>query len=175
MAAGTGRNRWALLLVSAAACAVPAGAAERVDSTAADMIRLEDKLHKKLARRIVASASRKLRGPFCEALVDDFKTLEGQPLRTTLADRKATASEALGTIFFRDGGSHAACRRGALAFTSPGNTNVFLCRDFFNAAGYEHALAEAIVIHELLHTLGLGENPPTSRAITERVLYRCNR
>jgi hypothetical protein len=35
------------------------------------------------------------------------------------------------------------------------------------------AVAEATVIHEALHTLGLGENPPTSREITAGVLKRC--
>ena len=34
-------------------------------------------------------------------------------------------------------------------------------------------LAEAMVIHEMLHTLGLGENPPTTFEITDRVLSRC--
>ena len=33
--------------------------------------------------------------------------------------------------------------------------------------------AQAIVIHEVLHTLGLGENPPSSTEITARVLARC--
>jgi hypothetical protein len=32
---------------------------------------------------------------------------------------------------------------------------------------------EIVVIHEFLHALGLGENPPTSAAITERVTLRC--
>jgi len=30
-----------------------------------------------------------------------------------------------------------------------------------------------MVIHEVLHTLGLGENPPTSTEITLRVEGRC--
>jgi hypothetical protein len=34
-------------------------------------------------------------------------------------------------------------------------------------------LAEAMVIHEMLHTLGLGENPPTTFEITDRVMARC--
>ena len=34
--------------------------------------------------------------------------------------------------------------------------------------------AEAMIIHELLHTLGLGENPPTSIEITRRVESRCH-
>jgi hypothetical protein len=29
------------------------------------------------------------------------------------------------------------------------------------------------MIHEFLHTPGLGENPPTSQAITEQVKFRC--
>ena len=28
-------------------------------------------------------------------------------------------------------------------------------------------------IHEMLHTLGLGENPPSPREITDRVLAAC--
>ena len=35
--------------------------------------------------------------------------------------------------------------------------------------------AEIIVIHEFLHTLGLGENPPTSEAITAQIALRCGR
>ena len=30
---------------------------------------------------------------------------------------------------------------------------------------------EIIVIHEFLHALGLGENPPTSQAITHRQMW----
>jgi hypothetical protein len=30
-----------------------------------------------------------------------------------------------------------------------------------------------LIIHEMLHTLGLGENPPSSREITQRVTERC--
>jgi hypothetical protein len=33
--------------------------------------------------------------------------------------------------------------------------------------------AATIVIHESLHALGLGENPPSSRDITNRVERRC--
>ena len=33
--------------------------------------------------------------------------------------------------------------------------------------------AEVVVIHEALHTLGLGENPPSSAEISIRVAARC--
>ena len=32
-----------------------------------------------------------------------------------------------------------------------------------------------LLIHELLHTLGLGENPPTRSRITDAVMNRCGR
>jgi len=31
----------------------------------------------------------------------------------------------------------------------------------------------AVFIHEMLHTLGLGENPPSTQEITGRVLLQC--
>jgi hypothetical protein len=34
-------------------------------------------------------------------------------------------------------------------------------------------MAEVYVIHEMLHTLGHGENPPTSHEITQKVVRRC--
>jgi hypothetical protein len=40
-------------------------------------------------------------------------------------------------------------------------------------AARQASQAEIAVIHEALHTLGLGENPPDSREITRRVAERC--
>ena len=34
-------------------------------------------------------------------------------------------------------------------------------------------IAANVVIHEMLHTLGLEENPPTSEEITRQVVKRC--
>lgn len=49
-----------------------------------------------------------------------------------------------------------------------------LCSDRLSRLTYtEPRRAEAVVIHEVLHTLGLGERPPAPEHITERVLYRC--
>ena len=66
--------------------------------------------------------------------------------------------------------------------TTPGVPRVFVCpagggqvtsrlaRIEFQSG----SLAEATVIHEMLHTLGLGENPPTAFEITRRVRNRCH-
>jgi hypothetical protein len=46
-------------------------------------------------------------------------------------------------------------------------------RVFREAASRQESRAEIAVIHEALHTLGLGENPPDSLEITRRVAERC--
>jgi len=47
------------------------------------------------------------------------------------------------------------------------------CRSFAEKQVRDPWTAENMVIHEMLHTLGLGENPPSSREITRRVNDRC--
>lgn len=56
------------------------------------------------------------------------------------------------------------------AFTAPGSRVVFVCgRAFAKMSRGEPARATAVLIHEALHTLGLGENGThsTSREITD--------
>ena len=43
---------------------------------------------------------------------------------------------------------------------------VFVCPSFAAVSVNDPLLAESLVIHEILHTLGLGENPPTPLEIT---------
>jgi hypothetical protein len=50
---------------------------------------------------------------------------------------------------------------------------VLVCPSFPKTVDRERVTAEVYVIHEMLHTLGLGENPPSSREITRRVNGRC--
>jgi len=67
-------------------------------------------------------------------------------------------------------------QNGPLAFTSPGSRLVFVCsRKFADLTFGDWDLARAVVIHEALHSLGLGENPPSSLEITARVRARCGR
>ncbi len=63
-----------------------------------------------------------------------------------------------------------------MAFTVPGSRVIYVCgREFRSAVERSRALADAVIIHELLHSLGLGENPPTPKVITDAVLARCAR
>jgi hypothetical protein len=81
-------------------------------------------------------------------------------------------------IFFYEGYALETCRsrraKKALAVTRPGSRAIFVCSQRFNeVADRTPTEAEAVVIHELLHALGLGENPPSSTAITIAVTRSC--
>jgi hypothetical protein len=60
-----------------------------------------------------------------------------------------------------------------MAFTHPGSQVIRVCGRQFRDRDPEAAVI--IVIHEFLHALGLGENPPTTHEITARVAARCAR
>jgi hypothetical protein len=60
-----------------------------------------------------------------------------------------------------------------LATATPGSRLVAVCGRFTRAYREDRTWAEIVLIHEALHTLGLGENPPTSAEISIRVAARC--
>ncbi len=76
----------------------------------------------------------------------------------------------------RPGPERALCNRGVLAVARKGGTEIRLCPKLRTLA---HEGVAAILIHEALHTAGLGEYPanpeaPTSREITLAVLSACS-
>src|SRR5262245_5266890 len=119
-------------------------------------------------------AYRKLARPACQQLLDDFHDAEGHTLRENLAPLGLTPDEYLFRLTYRDGldlGS-ARCRKGgAAAVTHIGDRNVFVCAAPF--AEQRPGIRENTLIHEMLHSLGLGENPPSSGEINGRVRRRC--
>jgi hypothetical protein len=77
-------------------------------------------------------------------------------------------------LMFVDESRHRTCVSGIIAFTQPGSRVVRLCVDEFKRTwqqDQQHTVAA--LIHEMLHTLGLGENPPSSSEITKRVRSAC--
>jgi len=116
----------------------------------------------------------RLSSPNCSEVLADFQDAAGLSLRERLAAVVPTADEYLGLVYFYDGEGANQCRdTGVLAFTAPGSRVVYVCPQFAAAQRRDRRLAEVIVIHEVLHSLGLGENPPTSRDINARILARC--
>jgi hypothetical protein len=120
------------------------------------------------------AAVRKLETPACQELFTDFSDGEGRTLFENLGAR--TPVEYLAQLIIRDGemprGSGRCAVPGSAAFTA-GGAVVFVCgRNFHSERPSRRATA---LIHEMLHTLGLRENPPSSAEITRQVEKRCGR
>ncbi|HEY2946187.1 MAG TPA: hypothetical protein VGN09_27390 [Vicinamibacteria bacterium] len=126
-------------------------------------------------KRALAGADRLLAEPACQEVLLDFRDASARTLKDVLDGQEVSARGHLRRIVFSDGRGLKACRgKATLAVTEPGSRVVFICPDaFMEAVSGKLEHAEAALIHEMLHTLGLGENPPRSREITDRVLSRC--
>ncbi len=123
----------------------------------------------------VVGARQRLEQPACRGLFGEFSDASGRTLQENLDAIGATGDTYLALILFADGTGRPRCKaRGVFAFTTPGSRVVYTCgRQFAELADRSPVRAQAIVIHEALHTLGLGEDPPSSAEITARVLARC--
>jgi hypothetical protein len=150
-----------------------------VVSGAAPSVRLANAGMQEAVRRAVVGARDRLRRPDCQRVLTDFHDADGRPLADVLQASGLSASDYLvERVHFFDGDDAKACagNEGVMAFTSPGSPIVRVCGTrFLERFPTASAMAEAVIIHEMLHTLGLGENPPTSVAITGQVLKRCGR
>jgi hypothetical protein len=136
---------------------------------------IKDIFTRDAARRALFGAFEWLAKPKCQAIFSEFRDERGRPLTDKLGELGADPPSYLGLVLFRDAGERDKCARtGIVAFTTPGSRVVYLCgRDFERAWRRDATLVQAAVIHEILHSLGLGENPPSSVFITHRVLELC--
>lgn len=121
--------------------------------------------------------ARRLANARCQRVLSDFQDQKGRPLQEKLAELGVTGASYLARIRFTEGWGTGECEgNDRLAFTIPGGKTVWVCGGKFeHAYAANSRWAEATLIHEALHTLGLGEGPPSSLAITGRVLERCGR
>jgi hypothetical protein len=124
--------------------------------------------------RAIEAAARRLEHPRCHSLLSDFRGADGRTLAEVLTSEGLTAPGHLRRLFFYSGEDHRRCRKGVLAFTTPGSRVVYVCAARFRE-GYSTnpARLEAVILHEMLHTLGLGEDPPMSQEITAQVVAAC--
>ncbi len=123
-------------------------------------------------------ALKRLASAECRKLLTDYSDAQGRTLQQSLEEWSASPTDYIGLVPFVDGSSQALCRKTKTALVaSPGVRRVFVCRTFAEVQLRQPRLAESLVIHEVLHTLGLGEAPqkgaPTSIEITQRVEARC--
>ena len=115
---------------------------------------------------------------FARAPVREIKEAHELRRRATAALREifGRMTDRAPLVVFIDGSREAVCNKGGLAFTVPGSRVVRLCVDELKRTWQQSPRhTAASFIHEMLHTLGLGENPPSSNEITQRVLAACSR
>ena len=133
--------------------------------------------------RAKSGAAQRLRGPECVKLLTDFRDSEGRTLDRRLETWVMSAADYVHMIPFVDGFARPICQQSSVALvTTAGRALVCVCPAGAGALNSRFAklqlenpaLAEIMIIHEMLHTLGLGENPPSSFEITEQVMRRCH-
>jgi hypothetical protein len=133
------------------------------------------------ARALVAAArdraAAKLRRPECQQVLFDFRDASGRPLAEALEPGGGGAAGYLSMLVFLDGRKVSRCAGGDVAAgATPGSPYIAVCKETFaRVQADDPGLAANVVIHEMLHALGLGEDPPTSEEITRQVARRCGR
>jgi hypothetical protein len=126
--------------------------------------------------RPMSIASQRLSDPRCTAIFHDYRDHAGAPLAAALDGRGRTAVEHFRSITYVATLS-GPCRLPAIvAWTTIGSSRVAICTPRFEALSRRNPrLAAAVLIHEMLHTLGLPEGPPSPESITSSVAERCGR
>jgi hypothetical protein len=137
-------------------------------------VSLVDPVAAQTMRRLLDEALIWLAKDECENILDDFSDDQGRTPRDNLPALSSSISQHMARLYFLDASGSMLCSRGAFAFTARGSRVVWICgRTLEESYARSPRHATASVIHEVLHTLGLGENPPTSAEITAHVLRHC--
>jgi hypothetical protein len=154
-------------MAAAVAAAPPASAqgARRASLTRPDAVAVA---------RAREGAARRLEDAQCRLVFSDFRDALGRTIERNLEKWDMSPAEYLRMLPFVDGSGEALCQREKVMLASiPNVPRVIVCPGFARLQRYEPGAAEILAIHEVLHTLGLGENPPASTEITQRVEARC--
>jgi hypothetical protein len=123
----------------------------------------------------VEGARLRLEDARCSGLLAELRDADGRPLAATLESTGQSPAQYLAAVYFV-AGDERRCRADEVttAFTTPGSRVVHVCVDrFAERFAVKTRDGELLMLHELLHTLGLGENPPSSAAISAVVRERC--
>ena len=119
-------------------------------------------------RRAIDLALAKLARPGCPGVYDDFELPNGGTPRSELDRIGIGPEEWLESLVFIDGSRDPVCRIGrAVLTTTPGSRVIRVCPGFARFQLRDPGLSASLIIHESLHALGLGENPPSSSEITQ--------
>lgn len=140
-------------------------------------VRVADSVARWVVLSGILGAAARLRRPNCQRILTDFQDESGASLLANLAALPSTADAyVVERVWFVDGSDTPQCRKDQTlaAFTAAGSKVVWICAArFAQRFSGEITAAEVLIIHEVLHTLGLGEDPPSSAEITRQVIKRC--
>ena len=157
----------AMTLAAAAAAAQPLDDGEACRESRCRREPVGTQISTTLARRWLAN-------PRCREIFVQFRDVAGRTLQERLDSLGETGESYLGRIRFADRAGVDPCAAAVLAMTTPGARVVSLCGTTFAALARRNPHATAVVVlHEELHSLGLGENPPTSQEISRRIETSC--
>jgi hypothetical protein len=111
------------------------------------------------------AAAARLADSGCARVFSDFTDEGGRTLQQRLDAMGRSGRDQLQGVYFYDGVNRHGCQRGrTLAVTEPGSVVVHVCPRFVLSQRQDPKHAPVVLIHELLHTLGLGENQAAGRA-----------
>jgi hypothetical protein len=174
-----GTSRLAGVAVALIASAIPpntVGAQEDPSFTVHPLgyIRVDDAETAAHLRHAILGALEWVRRSECRAVLSDFHDPSGRSISEVLSRRGQSLEEHIQTLFFEDGRHLRGCRRRQwYAATSPGSHFIYVCPAKFHELLGRPLQTRAVVLHEVLHSLGVGEDPPSSYEITKGVLARC--
>jgi hypothetical protein len=125
--------------------------------------------------RAFATALERLGRERCLQVFSEFYDGAGRTLTDNLEALNLTASGQLTSIRVADGAYERTCANpGVLAYTHLRTSTIYVCGHRFASLAHTNpGFAAALILHEQLHSLGLGENPPESQQITASVLRGC--
>ena len=170
-------NTWPRVVVATCGTGRSVQLALQGASDAWPRVHLSNALGRAAVLSSLEGASNWLRDVRCQGIFSEFRDLDEGPLVDRLTGLGVGGSAFLRMLFFHEGTDTRQCQSGRIeAFTSAGSRVIFICgREFERLWQANNLRARAIVIHEALHSLGLGENPPSSQEITRSVLTACDR
>jgi hypothetical protein len=139
------------------------------------LIRIPDPVARDTAVTSLEAAAARLLDPDCVKVLTDFQTTNGGTPAGQLAAWGIDIQTYMTWVTFMDDSRHQLCEKGGLFFTSPGSRVVRVCAAQLKLIRHHSpGYLAALFIHEILHTLGLGESPPSSEEITRHVMLRCS-
>jgi hypothetical protein len=138
-------------------------------------VHIPDPVALQAGRQALDEARELLAKPRCMSVLDEYADREGRTLSDRLEILGVDVETYITMVEFIDDTRDRSCVEGVLGFARPGRPVVHLCIDEFKRMWQrDPRYVVAALIHELLHTLGLGENPPSTQDITRRVVQLCH-